>query len=54
MRQRGAEGFKQGIQYGEMPQGDLFYLRMKYVKGGDTLSNTFYIDEKLQEVVAFK
>lgn len=54
MRQRGAEGFKQGIQYGGMPQGDLFYLRMKYVKGGDTLSNTFYIDEKLQEVVAFK
>ena len=54
MRQRGAEGFKSGIQYGSVPQGELFYLRMQYVKDGDTLSNTFYIDQELQQVVAFK
>ena len=54
MRQRGAEGFKSGIQYGSVPQGELFYLRMQYVKDGDTLSNTFYLDEKLASIVAFK
>ena len=54
MRQRGAEGFKKGIKYGEIPQGDLIYLRMQYVKDGDTLSNTFYLDENLASIVAFK
>ena len=54
MRQRGAQGFKKGIKYGEIPQGDLIYLRMQYVKDGDTLSNTFYLDEKLASIVAFK
>ena len=49
MRQRGAEGFKKNI-----PQGDLIYLRMQYVKDGDTLSNTFYLDEELASIVAFK
>ncbi len=54
MRQRGAEGFKKNIKYGEIPQGDLIYLRMQYVKDGDTLSNTFYLDEELASIVAFK
>ena len=54
MRQRGAQGFKKGIKYGEIPQGDLIYLRMQYVKDGDTLSNTFYLDEELASIVAFK
>ena len=54
MRQRGAQLFKQGINYPAMPKGDLYYLRMKYIHEGDTLQNTFYLDETLQEVVAFK
>ena len=54
MRERGAELFKKGITYGEMPTGDLFYLRMRYVHNGDTLQNTFYLNQELTEVVAFK
>ena len=54
MRQRGAVGFKKGISYGEKPTGDLFYLRMSYVRGTDTLQNTFYLNQELTEVVAFK
>ena len=54
MRHRGAPGFKTGISYAEPPKGDLLYLRMKYVMKGDTLQNTFYLDQEAQEVVAFK
>ena len=54
MRQRGAQGFKKDITYGQMPDGDLFYLRMRYVPEGDTLQNTFYLNQELTEVVAFK
>ena len=54
MRHRGAPLFKQHINYGAKPQGDLFYLRMSYIHKGDTLQNTFYIDPELKEVVAFK
>lgn len=54
MRQRGASGYKKGISYGEMPTGDLYYLRMSYISNGDTLQNTFYFDSELSEVVAFK
>ncbi|MBQ8989727.1 MAG: hypothetical protein IJ067_08550 [Prevotella sp.] len=54
MRQRGAEHFKKGISYPAIPQGDLYYLRMRYVYEGDTLQNTFYLNEELTEVVAFK
>ena len=54
MRERGAQGFKKGITYGQMPEGDLFYLRMRYVHEGDTLQNTFYLNQELTEVVAFK
>ncbi len=54
MRQRGAAHYRQGISYGEIPAGDLYYLRMKYVHEGDSLQNTFYLDETLTTVVAFK
>ena len=54
MRQRGASGFKKGITYGQMPSGDLYFLRMSYISNGDTLQNTFYFDSELSEVVAFK
>ena len=54
MRHRGAPGFKSGISYPAPPEGDLLYLRMKYVLKGDTLQNTFYLDQEAQEVVAFK
>jgi hypothetical protein len=54
MRQRGAQGFKKGITYGQLPEGDLYYLRMRYVHEGDTMQNTFYLNQELTEVVAFK
>ena len=54
MRQNGAQGFKKGITYPAIPQGDLYYLRMRYISGKDTLQNTFYLNEELTEVVAFK
>ena len=54
MRQRGAQLFKSGISYPEVPQGELYYLRMSYVHEGDTLQNTFYLNQELTEVVAFK
>ncbi len=54
MRQRGAVNYKQSITYSPAPIGDLYYLRMRYVYEGDTLQNTFYLNETLTEVVAFK
>ena len=54
MRKNGAELFKSGIKYGNMPTGEVYYLRMKYLHQGDTLQNTFYLDSELKEVVAFK
>jgi len=54
MRHRGAPLFKKGISYGQVPAGDLYYLRMRYVHDGDTLQNTFYLNDQLTEVVAFK
>lgn len=54
MRQRGADLFKQGITYSKAPDGELYYLRMRYVHDKDTLQNTFYLNQELTEVVAFK
>ena len=54
MHQRGAPLFKQGITYPTASQNELFYLRMRYVHDGDTLQNTFYLNQELTEVVAFK
>ena len=54
MRQRGAELYKQGIAYSKASDGALYYLRMRYVHDKDTLQNTFYLNQELTEVVAFK
>ena len=54
MRHRGAPLFKDGITYPDIPDGELYYLRMSYVHQGDTLQNTFYLNPELTEVVAFK
>ena len=54
MRHRGAPLFKQRISYPEAPEGELYYLRMSYIHKGDTLQNTFYLNQELTEVVAFK
>ena len=54
MRHRGAPLYKKEIAYPEKPQGDLIYLRMRYVHQGDTLQNTFYLDPEAQNVIAFK
>ena len=54
MRHRGADLFKPGISYPKAPEGELYYLRMRYVHEGDTLQNTFYLNQELTEVVAFK
>ena len=54
MRHRGAPLFRQGITYPDAPDGELYYLRMRYVHAGDTLQNTFYLNQELTEVVAYK
>ena len=54
MRKNGAELFKSGIVYGQVPTGEVYYLRMKYLHEGDTMQNTFYLDSELKEVIAFK
>lgn len=54
MRKNGSELFKSNIPYGKVPAGDVYYLRMKYLHKGDTLQNTFYLDQELKEVIAFK
>ena len=54
MRKNGSELFKSGIKYAAMPDGEVYYLRMKYLHNGDTLQNTFYLDSELKEVVAYK
>ena len=54
MRKKGDELYKSGIKYGNVPAGEVYYLRMKYLHEGDTLQNTFYLDSELKEVIAFK
>ena len=54
MRHRGAPLFKKQIEYSAVPDGELYYLRMRFVHEGDTLQNTFYLDPTLEQVVAFK
>jgi len=47
--------FKAGIGYEAKTSGRILYLlRMKYEYEGDTLSNTFYMDEHIQQIVGFK
>lgn len=55
MQTREHANFKSGIDYTVKTSGRmLYFLRMKYVCEGDTLQQTFYMDENLQQIVAFK
>jgi len=55
MQQRENPMFKKGIKYATSTSGSmLYFLRMEYVYENDTLQHTFYLDEQLQQVVAFK
>jgi hypothetical protein len=47
--------FKKDVKYGSEQSGRMLHLlRINYAYEGDTLTNTFYLDEQLQHVVAFK
>ena len=47
--------FKHPIPYPVAKSGRMLYLlRMNYVHKGDTLWHTFYLDEQLEHIVAFK
>ena len=55
MQQRHHELFKNGIDYPVQSAGrKLFFLGMYFTYQGDTLRQTFYIDESLEHIVAFK
>ncbi len=55
MQARGHELYKKEIPYPVKTCGRmLYYLRMQYVYEGDTMHNTFYLDENLEQVVSFK
>jgi len=55
MQQRSHPLFKQPIPYPVASAGRMLYLvRMNYVYDHDTLTQTFYIDEQMEHVVAFK
>jgi len=55
MQQRENSVFKKDVKYGSEQSGRMLHLlRINYAYEGDTLTNTFYMDEQLQHVVAFK
>jgi hypothetical protein len=55
MQQMKKDRFKDHIQYVSGQCGRvLYFLRMKYIYEGDTVTNTFYLDENLTTVVSFK
>ncbi len=55
MQARGHELYKKDIPYPVKTSGRmLYFLRMKYVCEDDTLQNTFYLNEGLEQVVSFK
>ena len=55
MQQHSHELFKEGIDYPVKSKGNkLYFIRMKFTYKGDTLRHTFYIDETLEHIVAFK
>jgi len=55
MQSNGSELYKTDIDYKVKTSGRmLYFLRLKYVYEGDTLRNTFYLDEQLENVVSFK
>ncbi len=54
LRKKSVDLYKKEIKYGVDPCGKVYYLRMRYIRKGDTLQNTFYLDSTLTRVVAFK
>lgn len=55
MQQRRHELFKDDIDYpAQSAYSKLYYLGMYFTYQGDTLRRTFYIDESLEHIVAFK
>jgi hypothetical protein len=55
MQARKHELYRHPISYADSRAGRMLYLvRMNFVYEGDTLWQTFYLDEKLDHVVAFK
>jgi len=55
MQERSHELFKESIEYPIKTSGRmLYFIRMNYTYEGDTLSQTFYIDESFKDIVAFK
>ena len=55
MRRLPAPIYKTGIAYPSLPApGKLLLIRMNYEYEGEQWSNTFYFDEGLTQVVAFK
>ena len=55
MQQRSHKLFKEGIDYPVKSKGNkLYFVRMKFTYKGDTLQQTFYMDEALEHIVAFK
>lgn len=55
MQQRRHPLYRYPISYPDAAPGrKLWHIRMNYVCHGDTLWQTFYLDEQLDHVVAFK
>ncbi len=55
MQQRQNDVFKSGIDYPVSTSGRILYIvGMRYTYEGDTLRQTFYIDESFGHIVAFK
>ena len=55
LQTREHELFRKDINYTAHTAGRmLYYVRMKYAYGNDTLQQTFYMDESLEQIVAFK
>lgn len=55
MQQRSHELFKEGIDYPVKSEGGkLYFVSMNFTYKGDTLRKTFYMDESLEHIIAFK
>lgn len=52
-RNNGNQLFKR-IDYKAKPTSKLLYIRLEYIVNKDSILQTFYIDDKLQNVVAVK
>lgn len=46
--------YKESTTFAPRQGATLFFVRMEYVYENDTLQQTFYLDESLEKVVAFK